>query len=60
MSKPPDATNEILEESISLDEVCYAVKAGKPHKAPGCDGISQEFFKSKWEIIKEDLSHIVN
>jgi hypothetical protein len=59
MSKLPDVTNEIL-EPISLDELYDAVKAGKPHKSPGCDGITQEFFKSKWEIIKEDLLQIVN
>jgi hypothetical protein len=59
ISKLPDATNEILEEPISLDELYDAVKAGKPHKASGSDGITQEFFKSNWEIIKEDLLQIL-
>jgi hypothetical protein len=35
-----------------MEELHLGVKSGKPHKAPGGDGICQEFFKLTWETTK--------
>jgi hypothetical protein len=43
-----------------MDELYLAVKSGKPHKAPGYDGICQEFFKVTWEEMKHDMLDILN
>ena len=60
LSTIPDAANLALEEPVTLDEIYQAIKAGKPHKAPGYDGICLEFLKKTWETTKEDLLQIVN
>ena len=41
---PPDAA-EAIDAPITIDEMKHAVQKGKPNKAPGGDGISQDFFK---------------
>ena len=56
---PPIAAN-IREEPTTLDELRTAVATGKARKAPGCDGISLEFFKITWEVTKQDLLNIMN
>ena len=40
----PDAA-EAIDAPITMDEMKRAVQKGKPNKAPGGDGISQDFFK---------------
>ena len=40
MATVPDAANLALEERITLEEIYEAIKTGKPHKAPGYDGMS--------------------
>jgi len=52
--------NEAMETPISMCELEEAIKMGKPNKAPGCDGISTEFFKIMWDTIKSDLLCIMN
>jgi hypothetical protein len=52
MSKFPEAANVVLEESISLDELYNAVKAWKPHKAPGHEGIPKIFFNLHGRQLK--------
>jgi hypothetical protein len=44
----PAAAHTILEEAITMDELSNAIRNGKTRKAPGCDGISPEFFKRTW------------
>ena len=56
----PDTKNLALEEPVTLEEIYEAIKTGKPHKAPGYDGICLEFLKKTWETTKEDLLQIVN
>jgi hypothetical protein len=56
----PEGANAALEEPITIDELTYAVKHGKPHKAPGRDGICLEFYKKTWEKIKQDLLDVMN
>jgi len=43
-----------------LEELRYAITQGKASKAPGQDGICLEFFRTAWDVIKHDLSHIMN
>jgi len=43
----PVGSNEALEAPITLSEIRSAINKGKPHKAPGKDGIELEFYKSE-------------
>ena len=43
-----------------MNELWTAIARGKPHKAPGHDGIGLEFYKGVWEIIKMVLLQIMN
>jgi hypothetical protein len=52
--------NSSLTEPITVDELWKAVSQGKPHKAPGVDGIGLEFYRSEWELIKTELVQIMN
>jgi len=56
---PQDAA-KILDTPITLDELRCAVQKGKSNKAPGENGISQDFFKNMWETIKYVLLEIAN
>jgi hypothetical protein len=49
-----------LTVSINQEELWKAISKGKPHKAPGNDGISLEFYKSVWDVIKTELLQIIN
>jgi hypothetical protein len=49
------AANAALSAPVTMDELYLAVKSGKPHKVPGCDGICQEFFKVTWEERELDM-----
>jgi len=52
--------NTTLEEPITMSELWNAITKGKPHQAPGDDGIGVEFYKGAWEIIKTGLLQIMN
>ena len=47
--------NMSLTDPTTLEELWNAVSKGKPHKAPGIDGICLEFYKSAWDVIKTEL-----
>jgi len=47
--------NSTLTEPIIVDEFWKAISQGKPHKAPGPDGIGLEFYRSEWDVIKNEL-----
>jgi len=53
-------TTTTLEEPINTNELWSAITKGKPHKAPGHDGIGIEFYKGEWEIIKTEFLKIIN
>jgi methionyl-tRNA synthetase len=36
------------------------VKQGKKQRAPGCDGISHDFFQLTWETTQYDMMEIMN
>jgi len=56
----PQDVAKALDTPITLDELRCAVQKGKSNKAPGEDGISQDFFKKMLETITYDLLEIVN
>lgn len=41
-------------------EVYDALCSGKKHTSPGLDGLSREFYISLWDIIKLEITEIVN
>jgi hypothetical protein len=49
-----------LERQINMDELQDAVKEGKPLKAPGIDGIRNDFFLHTWKITKYGILAILN
>jgi hypothetical protein len=51
--------NIALEGLISMDELKEAIRSGKNLKAPGSDGISQEFYKAQWNTIKHEMLEIL-
>jgi hypothetical protein len=56
---PPEA-HIALDAPITMDELQHAIQKGKPQKAPGCDGISHDFYKATWEMNKDDMLTIIN
>ena len=56
-------TNEVnmkLDQPITMTELWTATAKGKPHKAPGQDGIGTEFYIGAWDTIMTELLKIVN
>ena len=45
-----------LDEVISFDEVCIAIKSMESHKSPGVDGISAQVYK----VLPDHLVHLLN
>ena len=50
----------ILEMPISIQEIDDAIKSFKEGKVPGVDGLSIEFYKKVFSIIKNDLVLLFN
>jgi len=53
LSSMDDDESEKLHEDVDIDEIEFIIKACENNKAPGLDGLSYEFYKATWEIIKE-------
>jgi hypothetical protein len=49
----------MLEAPITTDELRQEIKKGKRRKAPGMDGISQDFFREAWDVIHADMLTII-
>jgi hypothetical protein len=56
----PDEATVAIDEPIKMDELKRAVMKGKPNKAPGLDGISNDFFRTMWDTLKHELLEVVN
>jgi hypothetical protein len=56
----PTESKDILDEPITMEKLHQAVRKGPTRKAPGSDGISQDFFKISWETTKHDVLDILN
>ena len=55
LSRLPDADKEELEHQMTLDDLEYVVKQSANKESPGLDGLSYEFYKATFNIIKFDL-----
>jgi hypothetical protein len=49
-----------LDTPISMEEVWAAIKDMPPDRAPGPDGFTGAFYRSAWEVIKEDIMAGIN
>ena len=49
-----------LDALLTLDELCKAVMALQNGKSPGPDGISAEFYKAFWYLIKDKFLCYIN
>ena len=54
------AINEGLTTPVTEWEVKLALFAMHPEKAPGPDGITALFYQNFWDIVKDDLTRMVN
>lgn len=55
-----DSENSQLTKEISEEEIEHAAWSMEPDKALGSDGFSINFYKQFWELIKGDLSKMMN
>jgi hypothetical protein len=60
MPKIPEDANTVLDHPITMEEVREAVKKGKRHKSPGPDGICHEFLIKMWDVVKDDMTDVIN
>ena len=49
-----------LMEPFSLEEIWDAIVSFSTNKSPGIDGISAEFYKETFDVIKHDLRCVLN
>ena len=49
-----------LEQPITTEELYQAISAGSRKKTPGIDGICLEFYATHWQIIKTEMTHLIN
>eukprot|EP00253_Pinus_taeda_P009929 PITA_09929 len=54
-----DEQNQMLLKSVDLQEVVTTVRQLKAGKAPGLDGFSSNFFHNFWDLIKNEVWHVV-
>jgi len=50
----------MLEVPVTQDEIKETINSMPSDKAPGPDGFTCAFFKTCWEIIKEDVTEAMN
>jgi hypothetical protein len=55
-----DAANMAFVTPITPGELQYTIKQGKKNKAPGFNGICQEFLQTFWDVTKTKLLQILN
>jgi hypothetical protein len=58
-TKVTQGENDELEEGVKLEELMEAVRQGKNRKAPGRDGICQEFYKTNWSTVKTEILEVI-
>ena len=49
-----------LEQPITPEELYQAIRAGSKRKTPGIDGICLEFYATHWQIIKTEMTQLIN
>ncbi|XP_030505125.2 uncharacterized protein LOC115720103 [Cannabis sativa] len=55
----PIFANEELSKSVSEEEVRKAIFQMHPDKSPGPDGMTQAFYQRCWQIVKGDVTQMV-
>ena len=55
-----NSDNEVLIQSITLDEIKKAVDGMEDDRAPSPDGYNANFIKICWDIIKNDLFKMIS
>ena len=60
--QPVWTTNDaaVLDQPISTEEIHHALRAGARHKSPGIDGNCLEFYTANWDMIRTDLTELIN
>ena len=58
-SKITNSEKEILSEGINDLEIKKAVEELSDGKSPGMDGLPIEFYKTNWNIIKDELKDVI-
>ena len=53
------ADSEDLHRDITMDELDSVISSCASNKSPGLDGITYEFYKTTWHIIKDTFMSIV-
>ena len=51
--------NSKLTREVSQQEIKEALDQMSPDKAPGSDGFTARFYQQCWEIIKKDLTKMI-
>ena len=54
-----DEDRDSMHEDVSVDELEEIIKDSDNDKSPGLDGLSYEFYKTVWEVIKGDFTRIL-
>ena len=55
----PEEVKSEMEQDITMDELEYIVMHSDNNRSPGLDGISYEFYKRSWGIIKNDFLEVL-
>ena len=55
-----ETDNDLLEQSIDVDELWKSLKKMNNGKSPGSDGLTVEFYKKCWSIIRDDFVEMVH
>ena len=52
-------TSANLEEDVDIEELDFIIKECSNNKSPGLDGLSYEFYKKTWPIIRKTFTMII-
>ena len=59
LGRLPDAERDKLEEDFVMEELEVVIKNCDTNKSPGLDGLSYEFYKAVWPIIKDVFQEVL-
>ena len=60
MNKIPSAAIAVLDVPITIDELFNAVRKEKTGKSSGQEGICNEFYRTMWDMIKQDMLEVID
>ena len=50
----------LCEGEVTHEEITHALRQAKNDKSPGTDGLTDEFYKSFWQLLGKDLVQVFN